>query len=157
VPQDEKTWRRAQARHHDPDAARPDYAQQIGFCRFQHGVPQCTAQLTGPAEAGDNDYGRARAPLAQFADQRRYSLGRRGDGQIRGSRQACDVRIDVHAIDSVGMPVDQRQFAGKAGAAEVRATTAPTEPGREVARSGLPIAVRTSCRDYEQTLASKDC
>ncbi len=109
-----------QARHHDPDAARPDYARQIGFCRFQHGLPQCTTKLTSPAEAGGIDYARARAPLAKFADQRRYGLGRGGDdGQIQGSRQVCDVRIDGHAIDSVGIRIDQRQFAGKAGAAEV--------------------------------------
>ena len=41
------------------------------------------------------------------------------DGQIQGSRQACDVCIDAHAIDSAGMRVASGKFAGNAGAAEV--------------------------------------
>jgi hypothetical protein len=65
------------------------------------------------------------------------------DGQLQGSRQACDVCIDAHAIDSAGMRVDQRQIRRqrRRGRGCARPPRRPSQAAK-LPRLGLPIADR---------------
>ena len=64
---------------------------------------------------GENDGG-ACAARAQFGNQRRYGIGRRGDdGKIRHPWHAADVGIGLEAVHRLRLRIDRNDRAFEAG------------------------------------------
>jgi len=116
-----------EARHHDADAVRPDDPQEMRLCRLECRPLQAAALLAELAKTGGNDDGSASAELTQLANEAGYCLGGRDDDrEIRGVRQARDIRVDAQPVDRLVMRVDEHQLAAKSGAAQV-ARNDPTD------------------------------
>ena len=144
------------AGHDDADAVRPDEAQQMRPRGVEHGLLQRAARFAQFAEpGGDHDSGPG-AARAEFGDEARHRVGRRGDDREIGRlRQARDVRIHRHAVRASGvMRVDQQQLAGKPGAAQV-AQRRPRRPSP--ARSVAPISATERGRNSFRNCGSTSC
>jgi hypothetical protein len=136
---------------HDAHAIRSDDAQQMGPGGLEHGLAQDLAlgEAAVP-EAGRDDDDAPRAPAREFADDTRYRFGwGADDGQIRGFRQACHVRMTWPPVDHVPFRVHQHDRSGIAAAGQVagddRADRAPPLAGadqgnRARAEKGIEIA-----------------
>ena len=160
--------------HHQTHAVGSDDAQQMGLGGLQHGAAQGRAVgVVAVLETRRDDHGRLGAAGAQFRDQARHRLRRRGDhGQVRCQRQAGHVLVGQHAlhrhvlrIDRHHRPVETgpKQVARQHGTDRARPGTGADQRHRfgfeqviEVADGhgelrGWAVDARTGC--YRRTLA----
>ncbi len=118
----------AAARHDHTDAVRADEAQEMRPGRVERRPLPAAPAVAPPAKPGAKPGAKPRAKedrglgaaLAEPCDEDRDRFGRgRDHGQVRGARQARQVRVDRDPVDRPPMFVDQQQLAAESGTAQV--------------------------------------
>jgi hypothetical protein len=78
------------------------------------------APLPEFGKTGGNDHGGARSALDQLTDQGRHGFCRGGnDCEVRGTREARDIRVDDEPVNRGVLWIDQHHLASEASATQI--------------------------------------